>query len=115
MNSEPNAPVKNAGAAKKKPCDYDSDGNPLWDMEAIVGHRLHGGHEQYQVKWKDFPSTQNTWEPYSSFVESPACEAMLINYIQRHVPADLRPRCRQRLAAGSTKGELRKKARNKGT
>ncbi len=40
MNSKPNAPVKNAGASKKKPCDYDSDDNPLWEMETVVGHRL---------------------------------------------------------------------------
>jgi transposase InsO family protein len=38
-----------------------------YEVEAIVNHRGHGSGIEYFVKWKDYPDSQNTWEPPSSF------------------------------------------------
>jgi hypothetical protein len=43
--------------------------NPIYTVEAIVDHRGTPGRYSYLVKWKDYPDSQNTWEPQSSFLD----------------------------------------------
>ena len=40
---------------------YDSQQE--FEVEAIVNHRGYPNNYEYKVKWKDYPSSQNTWEP----------------------------------------------------
>ncbi|KND01994.1 uncharacterized protein SPPG_02500 [Spizellomyces punctatus DAOM BR117] len=34
----------------------------LYEVERIVKYRFHNGNHQYHVKWKNYPSSDNTWE-----------------------------------------------------
>ena len=37
--------------------------NDEWEVEAIIGHRRKHGKMTYQVKWKGYPTSENSWEP----------------------------------------------------
>jgi hypothetical protein len=41
------------------------DGEEEYEVEQLVAHRYHGRSRalQYLVKWKDYPASDNTWEP----------------------------------------------------
>lgn len=41
----------------------------LYDVEEILESRLRRGKIQYLVKWADYPLSEATWEPESSFVD----------------------------------------------
>ncbi|KAL4487470.1 hypothetical protein ABPG72_006990 [Tetrahymena utriculariae] len=43
--------------------NYNSQGEPLYEVEAIRGHKGTGKSRQYQIKWLGYPENQNTWEP----------------------------------------------------
>lgn len=34
-----------------------------WDVEELVAKRIENGKTEYRVKWYNYPSSQNTWEP----------------------------------------------------
>ena len=38
-------------------------GENEFEVEAILAHRGRGRRRRYLVKWKDYPSADNTWEP----------------------------------------------------
>ena len=39
------------------------DGEPEYEVEAINAHRRQGRGYLYLIKWKDYLSAKNTWEP----------------------------------------------------
>jgi hypothetical protein len=42
------------------------DGVEEHEVEFITRHRLRGCSHQYLVKWKGYPTADNTWEPESN-------------------------------------------------
>src|SRR5712671_311039 len=56
-----------------------------YEVEAIINHRHHGRQRQlqYLIKWKGYPSTDNTWEPQ----ENVHAEDLVKRY-HRHHPLD---------------------------
>jgi len=42
----------------------------VYIFEKVVDKRMVGGQAEYLVKWKDYPASQNTWEPVSSFKDT---------------------------------------------
>ncbi|OQV14815.1 hypothetical protein BV898_10967 [Hypsibius exemplaris] len=38
-------------------------GKPLFEVEKILNHRGEGFFVEYRVKWKNYPSSDNSWEP----------------------------------------------------
>jgi len=36
---------------------------PEWEVEAILDYRERYGRGQFLVKWKDYPTSENSWEP----------------------------------------------------
>ena len=42
------------------------DGEEEWEIEAIMAHKKMQHGIKYLVKWKGFPSSENTWEPASN-------------------------------------------------
>jgi len=53
-----------------------------YEVEAIVNHRLYRRqrHLQYLIKWRGYPSSDNTWEP----VENVHTEDLVKEYHRRH-------------------------------
>ena len=39
------------------------EGEEEWEVEAIVGHKLYRGKWRFLVKWKGYPTSDNSWEP----------------------------------------------------
>ena len=50
--------------------DNSSENQRAFEVERILRKRTSNGFPEYRVKWKRFPSSQNTWEPLSSFKDS---------------------------------------------
>ncbi|EAS01816.2 chromodomain protein (macronuclear) [Tetrahymena thermophila SB210] len=43
--------------------NYNQQSEPLYEVEAIRGHKGNGKNRLYQIKWLGYPENQNTWEP----------------------------------------------------
>lgn len=46
------------------------EGEEEFEVEAILAHRKVGGHLKYLVKWKGYPTSENTLEPESNLTHS---------------------------------------------
>src|SRR5712675_2617702 len=57
-------------------------GEEEYEVEAITNHRHHGRRRQlqYLIKWKDYPSADNTWET----AEDVHTDDLVKGYHQRH-------------------------------
>lgn len=54
------------GEEEVRPTAELIDGEEEWEVEGIIGERhVHGRHE-FLVKWKGYPSYENSWEPISN-------------------------------------------------
>ena len=38
---------------------------PVYDVETVVDHAVKGRQHLYLIKWLDYPTSENTWEPMS--------------------------------------------------
>ena len=52
-----------------------------YEVEAILNHRQYRGKRQYLIKWKGYPSSENTWEPQTNLERS---EQLLKEYKRTH-------------------------------
>ncbi|CAG2110308.1 unnamed protein product [Medioppia subpectinata] len=50
-------------ARKNRTKKGSTTGAEVYDVEAIVSKRINCGTVEYNVKWFNYPSEQNTWEP----------------------------------------------------
>jgi chromobox protein 1 len=41
----------------------NSEGEELYNIEEIIGHKTIKGVRYYRIKWEGYPSSANTWEP----------------------------------------------------
>ena len=51
------------GRANTKPAPIPINEEPEWEVEAILDYRVRYGRGQFLVKWKDYPASENSWEP----------------------------------------------------
>jgi len=58
------------------------EGEEEYEVEAVINHRYHGRRRQlqYLIKWKDYPSSDNTWEA----AEDVHTDDLVKGYHQRH-------------------------------
>jgi hypothetical protein len=56
-------------AVKPPPPPVVFDGVEEYEVEDILDSRLYRGKVQYLIKWKDYPTEDNTWEPASMILE----------------------------------------------
>ncbi|KAK1738979.1 hypothetical protein QTG54_010295 [Skeletonema marinoi] len=61
--------------------------NDIYEVEAVVGHRLRDGNEEYLIKWKGYSEDENTWEPTHNLDEGALEEAKV--YRNRQVARQL--------------------------
>ena len=57
------------------------EGQPEYEVEAIISHRRSGKGRAYLVKWKDYSTSENTWEPERNLYNA---EEILKQYKRRH-------------------------------
>ncbi|XP_065670064.1 uncharacterized protein LOC136088898 [Hydra vulgaris] len=57
--------------------ENEIDDLDIFKMEEIIGKRQRKGRTQYLVKWQDFPSTQNTWEPEENIFDKQVVQKYL--------------------------------------
>lgn len=50
--------------------DIAIEAEKTWDIEKILSHRGPKAKRQYLIKWKNFPASDNSWEPRKHFVDS---------------------------------------------
>ena len=56
---------------KVVPDDKDDDNlGEFFSIEKVLRHRTKGKGNEYLVKWKDFPTSENTWEPPENFSDA---------------------------------------------
>lgn len=53
-------------ARRKRRIDKDQ---PIYEAQSILTHRGSPGSYEYLVKWKNYDTTDNSWEPASSFLD----------------------------------------------
>ena len=54
----------------------------IYEIESMTDHRGVPGNYEYFVKWKNYDSSQNTWEPASSFLD----DAVIRKYWKDQLP-----------------------------
>jgi len=59
-------------ARRQRRIDKD---RPIYEVDSILDYRGEPGSYQYLVHWKDFPDSDNTWEPASSFLDNSVIES----------------------------------------
>ena len=47
------------------------DGQEEYEVEAILSHKRLGRRYAYLIKWKGYPSSDNSWEPEQNIVNAP--------------------------------------------
>ncbi|KAL7487872.1 hypothetical protein ACHAW6_013472 [Cyclotella cf. meneghiniana] len=47
-----------------------------WEVETVVGRRIHRGRVEYLIRWKGCPDEENTWEPAANLCDTAMEEAM---------------------------------------
>mmetsp|Transcript_13972 Transcript_13972/g.32484 ORF Transcript_13972/g.32484 Transcript_13972/m.32484 type:complete len:310 (-) Transcript_13972:46-975(-) len=65
-----NASLAPGSPKKKKSSGTPGKGTPgKFVVEAVVGKQMMNGEAHYLIKWKNYASTQNTWEPFANIKE----------------------------------------------
>jgi hypothetical protein len=41
-----------------------------WEVETVVGRRIHKGRVEYLIRWKGCPEEENTWEPAANLCDT---------------------------------------------
>ena len=57
------------------------EGQPEYEVEAIISHRKSGKGRAFLVKWKGYSSSENTWEPERNLSNA---KELLKRYKERH-------------------------------
>ena len=57
------------------------EGEEEFEVEAIINHKRSRGNLMYLIKWKDHPTSENTWEPVKNLTH---CKDLLEAYKRRH-------------------------------
>lgn len=55
--------------------------NEEWEVKVIIADWKHYGKEQFLVKWRGYPMSDNTWEPQENITNA---EAALSDYMRQH-------------------------------
>ncbi|CAO3600780.1 unnamed protein product [Absidia cylindrospora] len=77
----------NATPRRRESLDKRWDPGSKYEVESILQHKIYRNHViRYEVKWKGYPDSENTFEPATSFHED--CRAFVLQY-WRSLPKDV--------------------------
>ena len=54
-----------------------------WEVEQIINSRLQNRMLQYLIKWKGYPTSENTWEPVKNVTNAPIQSGSFIKHSQK--------------------------------
>ena len=63
------------------PPSEEVEGQEEFEVEAILAHREQGAQRRYLIKWKGYPTSDNTWEPERNLIHA---QETLENYKRQH-------------------------------
>jgi chromobox protein 1 len=55
----------------------DSEGEELYNIEVIIGHKMIKGVRYYRIKWEGYLTSANTWEPVDALEK---CQDLVEEY-----------------------------------
>lgn len=59
-------------------------GDFFWEVESVIGRRVHRGRVEYLIRWKGCKEEDNTWEPTANLCDT-ASECVVVIFLCRHV------------------------------
>ena len=78
----------------------ESSSRDYYEVEKIIGFRKNKGEEQYKIKWKGYPKSQNTWEPVNNLSN---VKDMIDEYNQKHSKLIVSEKCKKSLMKNNDK------------
>eukprot|EP00644_Phytophthora_capsici_P010100 jgi/Phyca11/120521/e_gw1.41.347.1 len=60
--ARPDSQRESPSAARPPPALLDEHGDLHYHVERLMARRRRQGHNQYLVKWRGYPHSQNSWE-----------------------------------------------------
>jgi hypothetical protein len=51
----------------------------FWEVEAVIGRRVHRGRAEYLIRWKGCSEDDNTWEPSANLCDT-ASESVFVAF-----------------------------------
>lgn len=57
-------------AAEDKVDDATAPEDFFWEVEAVIGRRIHRGRVEYLIRWKGCSEDDNTWEPAANLCDT---------------------------------------------
>jgi hypothetical protein len=64
-------PYHQGDNAEPTPPAIEIDGDPEWEVEAVIGHRQRRGKTEYLVRWKGYAPAEDTWQSAQDLVNAP--------------------------------------------
>ena len=62
-------PLLDQSVSTDHPVPLDNGDSAIFAAEHIVRKRIRAGKPEYLIKWKGYPSSQNTWEPEDNIID----------------------------------------------
>ena len=84
------------------------DGEEQYEVETILAHRRKGKGIEYLIKWKEYSSNENTWEPESNLSNS---EEILDEYKKEHRLNEAQQKSKRPLLSPSSRKPTRRSTR----
>ena len=65
--------------------------NFFWEVEKVVGRRVHRGRVEYLIRWKGCPEDDSTWEPSANLCDTASKYANVFFFIGRILRLETHP------------------------
>jgi hypothetical protein len=98
----PHEPDPIEGRTPEPPPPIQVAGEEEYEVEDIIDARLWRNQKQYLIKWKDYPESENSWEPLKNVEHS---QDAITNFHDKNPGFEWKPRKRQRASSSKISGD----------